>query len=102
MSIQHLRDLRTALERSHWVVIEELPGNDTNISAIWRVARPNGSHCAHLEFGGADDLRVLPIDKAYGVSVREAKGLGAYFARVGRTWPQELDRFIERLNQWAT
>lgn len=102
MSSQHLKDLRVALERSHWAVVEEMPGNDNNISAVWRVARRDGSHPFHLEFEGADDLRVRPLEEAYGVSIREARDIGAYFARVGRTWPEELGRLIDRLNQWAT
>lgn len=102
MSNQHLRDLRAALERSHWRVIEELPGNDINVSGVWRVARPDGSHAFHLEFEGIDDLRVRPLEEAYAVNVREAREVGAYFARVGRTWPLELESFINRLNQWAT
>jgi hypothetical protein len=101
MSSHHLKDLRAALERNHWIVVEELPGNDMSVSAVWRVARPNGAHSCHLEFGGIDDLRVRPLEEAYGVSVREAQEIGAYFARVGRTWPVELERFIERLNRWA-
>lgn len=101
MSSQHLKDLRAALQRSHWIVVEELAGDDVNISAVWRVARPDGSQSFHLEFEGADDLRVRPLEEAYGVNVREAQGIGAYFARVGRTWPLELERFIDRLNQWV-
>lgn len=102
MSRQHLTDLRAALERNHWAVVAELPGNDVGISAVWRVARPDGSHSFHLEFEGADDLRVRPIEEAYGINVREAREIGAYFARIGRTWPSELQRFVDRLNQWAT
>lgn len=102
MSNQHLKDLRTALERNHWVVVAELPGDDRTISAVWRVARPNGALLFHLEFEGIDELRVRPLHQAYGVIVREAPEIGAYFARIGRTWPLELERFIDRLNQWTT
>ena len=97
----HLSDLRMALQRSHWC-ITEMPGNDSNISAVWRVARPNGSQVFHLEFGGIDGLEVRPIEKAYGITVREAPTIGAYFARVERSWPTELEQFLARLEQWAT
>ena len=82
-------------------MVQEQPGNDVNISAVWRVARPDGSHPFHLEFQGTDELRVRPLEEAFGVHVREAREIGAYFARVGRTWPSELDRFIARVNEWA-
>lgn len=101
MSTQHLRDLKAALQRSHWCIVEELPGNDSNISAVWRIARPDGSHMFHLEFGGVDELEVRPIEKAYGITVREAPAIRAYFARAGRTWPSELEQLIEKLEQWA-
>jgi hypothetical protein len=103
MSTNHLRDLKEALQRGHWRVVEELPGNDSNISGIWRVARPDGSHVLHLEFDGADEApEVRPMERSYGVSVREAPAVAAYFALAGRTWPLELERFITQLNEWAT
>lgn len=102
MSIHHLRELRAALEQNHWTVVEELPGNDFDISGVWRIARPDGSQVFYLEFQGRDDLRALPMEDAYGIKIREAPEVGAYFARVGRTWPAELGRFISNLNRWAS
>jgi hypothetical protein len=101
MSSQHLSGIKSALERSQWRVIDELPGNDHFISAVWRIARPDGSGIFHLEFEGMDDLDTLPIERAYGIRVREAPEIGAYFARPSRTWPVKLEQFINNLEQWA-
>jgi hypothetical protein len=101
LSTRHLIDIKTALERRHWHVVEELPGNDYNVSAVWRIARPDGSDIFHLEFEGLDDLETRPVERAYGIKVREAPDVGAYLARLSRTWPMELDQFINSLEQWA-
>jgi hypothetical protein len=101
MSSQHLSDIRSALERSHWRVVDELPGNDYNISAVWKVARPDGTSVFHLEFEGLDDLNTFPIERAYGIKVREEPSVGAYLARPSRTWPEELEQFISSLERWA-
>ena len=101
MSSQHLSDIKAALERSHWRVVDELPGNDYNISAVWRIARPDGSDILHLEFEGLDDMETRPIERAYGIKVREAPSVAAYLARLSRTWSAELDQFIINLERWA-
>lgn len=101
MSSQHLNDIKAALERSHWRVVDELPGNDRNISAVWRIARPDGSDFLHLEFEGLDDMETRPIERAYGVRVREAPAIAAYLARQFRTWPTELSQFIGNLERWV-
>jgi hypothetical protein len=101
MSNEHLSDIRSALERSHWRVVDELPGDHHSISAIWVVARPDGSSAFHLNFMGLGDLETLPIERAYAINVREAPGVGAYLARLSRTWPAELEQFVTKLEQWA-
>jgi len=37
MSIEHLRMLRKSLEDNHWVIDEELPSNDCNVSAYGKL-----------------------------------------------------------------
>lgn len=96
-----MHDLRNGLEHRHWRVTQELPGDDYRISAVWKVARPNGKQVFHLEFQGLDESAVLPIERAYGCSIREAPDISAYFARVGRTWPEELQAFFDKLDAWA-
>jgi len=102
MSESHLQDLRSGLERRHWHVTQELPGDNHGISAVWEVSRPSRKEMFHLEFQGLDESTVLPIERAYACNVREAPDVSAYFARVGRTWPEELQTFFEKLDAWAT
>ena len=102
MSESHLRDLRNGLERRSWRVTQELPGDNYRISAVWEVARPDGKQMFHLEFQGLDESAVLPIERAYACNIREAPDVSAYFARLGRAWPEELQAFLEKLDAWAT
>ena len=95
VSIEHLELLRNALERSKWLVVNELPGNDYDISAYWEVARPNGIPKFTIAFLGIDDLKTLPIEKAYGCHVVGRENIGCYFGRVNKSYKEELDNFIK-------
>jgi hypothetical protein len=97
----HLYDIKAALNRNHWEVVSELPGNDYEVSAVWQIARPNGSNLLHIEFQGLDDMKTLPIDRAYGIKIREAPDIGVYFSRPSRSWITELEQFISKLEQYA-
>ena len=101
MSQVHLDDSRNALERSNWLVVEELPGDDYRISATWIVQRPDGSDSFHIDFCGLDDMNTLPIEQAYACKVREKSEIGVYFARKGKSWPEELTKFIAGVNSWT-
>ena len=97
MSKSHLKDLRNAIEASHWRIAEVLPGDDYRISASWVLVRPDGSGRLHLDFEGIDDLRSLPIEQSCGCQVREVPERGLYFARIKRSWKDELSGFVTRL-----
>ena len=101
MSLLHLRDLRNSLERSHWIVIEELEGNDYDISAVWVIARPDGSNKLHIEFSVPKDLTTPPTEKSVGCQVAEYPKVSLYFAKVSRSWKDNLTTFIQELNQVA-
>ena len=102
MSQTHLLDLRRALEQHHWVVAEELDGNDYSISGSWLVKRIDGSTVVHIDFQCLDILETLPIEKAHACEVRENREISAYFARKNRTWPSELASFIHELDKWGS
>ena len=102
MSIEHLEKLRNSLESSHWVVHEELPGDDYKISAYWKVSRPNGDSAFNLAFEGFDDMRTHPIEKAYGCHVVGKEEIGFYFGKLGKSFPNELSKFIESLSSVDT
>jgi hypothetical protein len=98
MSEQHLRDLRTQLEAAKWRIDRELPGDDRAISAVWEIARTGHATLFHLEFDGLHESGVLPIDRAYACHIREAPHIQAYFARINRSWGDELASFVEKLD----
>jgi len=97
MSIEHLRQLRNALESNDWKIIEELPGDDYKISAYWKISRPDNSSVLTIAFEGLDDMNTLPIEKAYACGLVEYPA-SAYFSKVSKSWPNELAKFIEQLN----
>lgn len=97
----HLHDIKTALNDNHWKVIDELPGNDYDIAAVWQIARPNGLNILHIEFEGLDDMKTLPIERAYAIKIREAPDIGAYFSRPSRSWITELEQFMSKLEKYA-
>ena len=101
-NLSHLKQLKKDLENHHWKIISEEGGNDYDISAVWIVARPDGSNQLHLEFEGLDDLKTLPIEKSYACHVREASDISVYFGKISKSWPKELSEFINKINQLRT
>ena len=75
MSTAHLERLRKSLEKNHWKLIAENPGNHLNISAIWSISRPNGDNQLSLVFEGQSEGDALPIEKAYGCHVAKKTDL---------------------------
>ena len=102
MSVEHLRVLRKSLEDNYWVVDEELPGNDYNVSAYWKISRPNGDSSMCLEFAGLDDLETFPIEKAYACTEVGKPEVSCYFGKVSKSFAQELSNFIEGLSSVST
>lgn len=102
MGKRHLADLRQALEKHHWVVKKECEGNGYDISSVWIITRPDGTCLSHVEFEGLDDMEVLPVEKSYACRLREDHSISAYFSRIGRSWPSELEKFICALDDWGT
>jgi hypothetical protein len=102
MSIEHLKQLRNALENQHWKIISEKDGNDYDISRVWVIARPDGSNQLHIEFEGLDDLKTLPLEKSYGCRIKEATDVAAYFGKILKSWPRELSEFINKINKIKT
>ncbi|TAP42619.1 hypothetical protein [Alteromonas sp. KUL49] len=97
MSIKHLELLRKALERKKWQFVQELPSNGYEISGYWEFARPNGNPKFLLAFEGLDDMKTLTIENAFGCHVVGQNEIGLYFGKVGKSFPQELDKFIEEV-----
>ena len=98
MSEAHLYKIKKALENNRWIFREELPGNDYDISAYWRLSKPNGTPEIHLAFEGLDDMSTLPIEKSFGCHLLENKEISMYFGKVGKSFPEELAKFIKMLS----
>ena len=103
MSLSHLDALRNELEKHHWRITAEMPGNEYDISAVWQIARPDGSETKHIEFEGLDDLKTLPISDSYGCRVREIPSLNLYFGKFhGSAFQPELVTFVQELHRSTT
>jgi hypothetical protein len=101
MAQWHLDELRAALERRGWRFAEELPGNDYDISASWRLVRSGTPPEVVIDFEGLDDLNTLPISESYACRARGSDH-SLYFGRRGETgtstrerWKSELGSFVE-------
>jgi hypothetical protein len=98
MSHQHLADLRSHLAHRRWRIVRQLPGDDRAVSAIWEISPAGPTTLLHLAFEGLHENGVLPVEHAYGCRLREEPTICAYFARVGRSWPKELEAFLDKLD----
>lgn len=105
MALWHLEELRTSLEKRGWRFVAELPGDDRSISASWKFVRSSPDDVLIIDFNGLDDMETLPIEAAYGCSVRDRNGLGLYFGRKGvanseqrRRWQTELKDLVAKLS----
>ena len=94
MSEIHLSDLRSQLENNHWIISNELNGNDYDISGVWEIETIDKKYRFSILFEGLEETGVLPLNKSYGCRVKEHPEIRAYFSRKSRSWPNELNEFI--------
>ena len=96
----HIEDLRKKLNEHHWVISEELEGNELDISGYWvinQLYEPNKS--LTLGFEGMDDLKVLPMEKSYACFVSEKPSVLLYFSKNNpKMWKKNLEEFVLNLN----
>jgi hypothetical protein len=99
----HLKELDGTLAAYGWKVVANLPGDDHRVSATWAIER--GSARFFLDFQGFDEIERLPVERAYGVRVREHGELGLSFggkaseARPNRKWAKDLAGFIDGIGR---
>jgi hypothetical protein len=99
----HLRELDEQLSPRGWHIEAVFRGNDYDISASWKIVRGDLEHV--LDFEGLDDLDTRPLERAYGVRVRDRESSGLYFgrrpsdARPNRRWEHELDALVAALDE---
>ncbi len=103
MSEITLKQLRNTLERNHWRVLDELPGDDYRFSGFWVIARPDNSSQLTIAFNGLNDMETYPMDKSYGFELVEHPEISAYMGKhTSKAWPKELQDFMENLNEIKT
>ncbi|MBN2711160.1 MAG: hypothetical protein JXR97_01805 [Planctomycetes bacterium] len=96
MSSYHINSLKAILVSEAWEILDELPGNDYDISAFWKLKDPKHAVIT-LAFNGLTDHGVLPLEKAYGCYLFDNKSVSLYFARANRSWPERLEMFMKQL-----
>ena len=93
----HLEEVRSALERRGWTIVEH-PGDDYRIASTWELRRGGDDRIVHVDFEGLDDMRTLSIVESYGCRVREGteEASKLYFRRrrSRELWEAELAAFV--------
>lgn len=103
MSETTLNQLRNRLEKNHWKVLDELPGDDYRYSGFWKISRPDNSSPLTIGFNGLDNMETYPIEKSYGFQLIEHPEISAYMAQhTQKSWPAELQSFMNQLNEVKT
>ena len=98
MPVSHLERLRKSLSSNQWVITSEEKGNDYDVSAVWKISRPNGDSPLSLNFEGQSEGDVLPIEKAYACHVSQNPDISLYFGKISKSFPTDLKKFMARLN----
>jgi hypothetical protein len=94
MSQFHLDELRKALTRRGWGIVNELPGDDYKISGSWEIRRSTKSSTLFIDFDGFDDMQCRPLTASYACRIRGHPSLAIYFGRSRKTWNAALMTFL--------
>lgn len=102
MSQSHLQQLRAALTRRGWKIIEKMRGDDgVEGAATWELRRGEQGPTVQIDFGGFGGMgEDISLAESYGCNIRGQPG-GLYFRRVNRSrevWEAELAAFVESLD----
>jgi hypothetical protein len=79
MSSTHLDVLRQVLSEHQCLIVEELPGNDFDISGYWKIQSSDSDKELLLAFEGLDIDKTRPLQDAYGCYVNNNKQQSLYF-----------------------
>ncbi len=101
MSDTHLHELRTALEQRNWHLISQEEGDGYRISGVWRIQRSTRVPPTEIVFEGLDDLRTLPVERAYACEVKDHKEIGLYFGSM-KEFRRALPAFVRALDMLET
>jgi len=97
MAEWHLVELENRLSNLGWNIISRDIIPEFHVSATWTLKR---NREIRIDFSGNDDLKTLPLNKAYACSIQEEKSIKSlYFYKRGEMWDKNLDEFIQQINQ---
>ena len=105
MSLSHLTELRTQLERRHWKIIAETRISTTESSLSWTIARPNGDSPTTLEFtngfyGAYGDFRHETIDDSIACNVVGHPEIPhLYFGKFQGQFQKDVVAFADAINE---
>jgi hypothetical protein len=101
MGDTHLHELKVALEEKGWHLISQEEGDGYRISGVWRIQRSTRMHPAEIVFAGLDDMRTLPVERAYACEVKDHKDIGLYFGSM-KEFRKALPAFLHALDTLET
>jgi hypothetical protein len=97
MGDTHLNELRTGLEEKGWRLISRGEGDGYRISEVWRIQRSTRIGPTEIVFDGLDDMRTLPVERAYACEVKDHKDIGLYFGAM-KEFRKALPAFLRALD----
>jgi hypothetical protein len=97
VSDAHLKELRTPLEQNGWRVLLEKEGDDYRISGLWCIQRSTRVEPTEILFQSLDDMRTLPVERAYACAVKNHEEVGLYFGSMAE-FRKALPAFVRALD----
>ena len=101
MGDTHLSELETALEQKGWRLISREKGDGYRVSGVWRVQRSARVPPTEILFAGLDDMRTLPVERAYACEVKDHKDISLYFGSM-KEFRKALPAFVHSLDALET
>src|SRR5215468_10929169 len=101
MGDTHLNELRTAIEQKGWHLLSGEEGDGYRICGAWRIQRRTRVPPTEILFEGLDDMRTLPVERAYACAVKGHENIGLYFGSM-KEFRKALPAFVRALDTLET
>lgn len=94
--MRYIKDLKNQLYLHNWTILEELDGNNLDISGYWKIQHLyNPAKSILLAFEGMGDLEVLPLEQSYACFLVDHKEVSLYFCKNNpKKWKKDLNQFV--------
>lgn len=97
MGDTHLKLLEQRLEEKGWSIVDRGSGDGYRVSGSWTIQRSKKKEGIVLEFDGFDDMKTLPLEKAYACAVKGKNDESIYFGSM-KEFEKKLPSFLEELD----